>query len=76
MREEIPGYEELQDAVASASAGRNILELGIGTGQTALRVLARNPGAHWTGIDASEAMLAAARNVLPSADLRLEVVPK
>ncbi len=71
MHEEIPGYEELQDAVAAAAAGRNVLELGTGTGETALRVLARNPGARWTGIDASEPMLAQARERLPDADLRL-----
>ena len=71
MYEEIPGYEELQEAVAAASTGRRILELGTGTGETALRVLARNPGAHWTGIDSSEAMLARARERLPSADLRV-----
>lgn len=71
MREEVPGYEELQDAVASASSGRKILELGTGTGETALRVLARNPGAQWTGIDSSEAMLARARERLPSADLHV-----
>ena len=71
MREEIPGYEELQDAVAAASTSHNVLELGTGTGETALRVLARNPGAQWTGIDASEAMLTQARQRLPSADLRV-----
>ena len=71
MHEEIRGYEELQDAVAAAAAGRNVLELGTGTGETALRVLARNPGARWTGIDASEPMLARARERLPDADLRL-----
>ncbi|HZT93148.1 MAG TPA: class I SAM-dependent methyltransferase [Gaiellaceae bacterium] len=71
MHEEIPGYEELQDAVAAASRGRRILELGTGTGETALRVLARNPRAQWTGIDASEAMLEHARERLPDADLRV-----
>lgn len=71
MQEEIPGYEELQAAVAAASSGRRILELGTGTGETAVRVLARNPGARWTGIDASEAMLARARERLPAADLRV-----
>src|SRR3954463_178242 len=65
MLEEIPGYEELQEAVAAQARGTKILELGTGTGETALRVLARNPGARWTGIDASEAMLAAARTRLP-----------
>lgn len=74
MLEEIPGYEELEDAVAAATeaiAPRNVLELGTGTGETALRVLARHPDSHWTGIDASMQMLARARERLPQADLRL-----
>lgn len=70
--DEIPGYDDLQDAVAAASEGQNVLELGTGTGETALRVLARNPGAHWTGIDGSEAMVAHARERLPGADLRVQ----
>src|SRR5437588_11610643 len=66
MRAELPGYEELQEAVAAATGGVDpgtVLELGIGTGETAVRVLARHPGVRWTGIDASEPMLerAAAR---------------
>ena len=47
MRDEIPGYAELQDAVAAATEGveaRAVLELGTGTGETALRVLALPPG--------------------------------
>jgi tRNA (cmo5U34)-methyltransferase len=73
MLDEIPGYGELEDAVAAAATGSTILELGTGTGETALRVLARNPGARLTGIDASEAMLAAARARLPAdADLRVQ----
>jgi len=74
MHAEVPGYEELEAAVAAATAAfeaRSILELGTGTGETALRVLADHPNAHWTGIDASEAMLARARERLPHADLRL-----
>jgi tRNA (cmo5U34)-methyltransferase len=74
MFAEIPGYEELQTAVAEATAGlevRTVLELGTGTGETALRVLERHPAASWTGIDASEAMLERARERLPTADLRL-----
>ena len=74
MHEEIPGYEELQDAVAQATAdlpGRTVLELGTGTGETAARVLARHPDARWTGIDASEAMLAHARVRLPQAELHV-----
>jgi len=75
MAAEIPGYEELQEAVVAATAdvrAARVLELGTGTGETALRVRARHPGATWVGIDASEAMLARARERLPDADLRLQ----
>ncbi|MGH3053579.1 MAG: class I SAM-dependent methyltransferase [Gaiellaceae bacterium] len=75
MAEEIPGYEELQEAVAAATAGfraTRVLELGTGTGETALRVRAQHPEADWVGIDASEPMLARARERLPGADLRLQ----
>ena len=75
MAAEIPGYEELQEAVAAATAGvqaERVLELGTGTGETALRVRAGQPPAQWIGIDASEAMLARARERLPDADLRLQ----
>jgi tRNA (cmo5U34)-methyltransferase len=71
MLEEIPGFEELEDAVAARATGTRILELGTGSGETAVRVLARNPGAAYTGIDSSEAMLAAAKARLPEeVDLR------
>jgi cyclopropane fatty-acyl-phospholipid synthase-like methyltransferase len=49
-----------------------VLELGTGTGETALRVRVRHPAASWVGIDSSEAMLARARERLPDADLRLQ----
>jgi tRNA (cmo5U34)-methyltransferase len=71
MHDEIPGYDELQDAVAGAVEGTRILELGTGTGETALRILARLPAASWTGIDADEGMLGRARERLPHADLHL-----
>jgi tRNA (cmo5U34)-methyltransferase len=74
MLAEIPGYEELEAAVAAATAGleaRTVLELGTGTGETALHVLGNHPDACWTGIDASEAMLSRARERLPNAELRL-----
>ena len=73
IRDEIPRFDELQDAVAAATGGdaiRTVLELGVGTGETARRVLAPHPRAHLTGIDASERMLEAARAALPDADLR------
>ena len=72
MLAEVPGYEDLQEAVADAAQGRNVLELGAGTGETAVRILARNSGARWTGIDASEAMLEHARERLTNADLRVQ----
>ncbi len=75
MAAEIPGYEELQEAVTAATTqirATRVLELGTGTGETALRVRAGRPDAEWVGIDASEAMLARARERLPDADLRLQ----
>jgi tRNA (cmo5U34)-methyltransferase len=72
MTEEIPGYAELEDAVAAATEGlevTRVLELGTGTGETAVRILAKHPGAHWTGIDSSRAMLDRARERLPGAEL-------
>jgi tRNA (cmo5U34)-methyltransferase len=74
MAAEIPGYEELQEAVAAATAdvrATRVLELGTGTGETALPVLAEHLEARWVGIDASEPMLARARERLPGGDLRL-----
>jgi tRNA (cmo5U34)-methyltransferase len=75
MAAEIPGYGELQDAVAAAAASvsaSRVLELGTGTGETALRVRVGQRDAEWVGIDASEAMLGRARERLPDADLRLQ----
>jgi tRNA (cmo5U34)-methyltransferase len=75
MAVEIPGYGELQEAVVAASAdvrATRVLELGTGTGETAMRVRALHPEASWVGIDSSEAMLARARERLPDADLRLQ----
>jgi tRNA (cmo5U34)-methyltransferase len=72
MHDEVPGYDELQEAVADATSGGTVLELGTGTGETALRILARHPNSRWTGIDASAAMLDRAAERLPSADLRVQ----
>ena len=72
IRGAVPGYDAFQDRVAAAAAGpaaiavRRILELGTGSGETALRLLARHPGARLVGIDESAAMLAAARERLPA----------
>jgi tRNA (cmo5U34)-methyltransferase len=72
MHDEVPHYDELQAETARASDGvdaRMILELGVGTGETARRVLALHPHAGLVGIDASAEMLAEAN--LPEADLRI-----
>jgi len=73
MLEEIPDYVELQAEAARATEDvrpTHILELGVGTGETARRVLELHPGAHLTGIDSSAEMLARAREILLEADLR------
>jgi tRNA (cmo5U34)-methyltransferase len=74
MLGEVPGYLELQDETVRATEGlrtARILELGIGTGETARRVLAHHPDAQLVGIDSSRSMLEEARHALPGADLRV-----
>jgi tRNA (cmo5U34)-methyltransferase len=75
VQAEVPDYETLQERVAASTgeAGvRELLELGVGTGETARRVLGRHPGARLTGIDESPPMLERARTSLPrSTDLRV-----
>ena len=69
IREEVRGYDELQERVAAATVGvdaRRMLELGVGTGETARRVLALHPRARLTGFDASAGMLGRARATLPA----------
>jgi tRNA (cmo5U34)-methyltransferase len=69
IRAEISRYDELQARVVEATRGgrvRTVLELGVGTGETARRILALHPAATLVGIDANEAMLAAAREALPA----------
>ncbi len=67
IRSEVPGYDRLQDELVAASGlgARRILELGTGTGETALRLLARHPEAALVGVDSSAGMLAAAGAALP-----------
>jgi tRNA (cmo5U34)-methyltransferase len=73
MTSEMPGYFRLQETAAAATGAgaARMLELATGTGETALRVLARHPDASLLGIDASSDMLAVARERLPGADLRV-----
>jgi tRNA (cmo5U34)-methyltransferase len=72
IRVEIPRFDEFQDEVARATTGgdvRAVLELGVGTGETSRRVRVLHPQAALTGIDASAAMLAGAREALPDVEL-------
>jgi len=74
MLAEVPSYPNLQAETAKATAtvqAHTILELGIGTGETAKRVLAEHPDARLTAIDSSPEMVERARAVVPQADLRL-----
>jgi len=74
MLAEIAAYPELQERTAAATEGleaREILELGIGTGETTRRILEKHPRASLTAIDSSPEMLERARAAFPGADLRL-----
>jgi len=67
MRDALPAYDRMQDALAQATAdvaATRILDLGTGTGETARRVLAAHPGAHVVGLDASADMLGLAQALL------------
>jgi tRNA (cmo5U34)-methyltransferase len=71
---EIPSYVELQDRTAEATVGvaaSTILDLGAGTGETAVRVAGTHPSAHLVGIDESVEMLAHARLRLPEGEFRV-----
>ena len=65
LREALPRYDELEDASVAAVPfpPRRVLELGIGTGETTRRLLARFPEAQLTGLDADPAMIFAAREM-------------
>jgi tRNA (cmo5U34)-methyltransferase len=74
IRAEVPAYDELQAAVGEATVDirtERVLELGVGTGQTAKRILDIHPEAELVGIDESAEMLAAACAEVAAADLRV-----
>ncbi len=73
MLAEIPAYPELQTQTAAAARGieaHEILELGIGTGETTRRILEVHQEARLTAIDSSPEMLERARSAFPDADLQ------
>jgi tRNA (cmo5U34)-methyltransferase len=63
IRAEVPRYDELQDAAIGAIpfAPARVLELGVGTGETTRRLLARHPAAEVTGLDSQPEMVFKAR---------------
>lgn len=76
IREDIPLYDEFQEQVARAGSGgsvRRILDLGTGTGETALRLLEHHPEASLVGIDESESMLTEARRRMDDGRTSLRV---
>ena len=61
----MPRYDELQDATIEAipRPPRRVLELGVGTGETACRLLERHPDAEVTGLDSQPEMVFRARDL-------------
>lgn len=67
MAEEVPDYQRLQEELLAATLkapAQSVLDLGIGSGLTAARVLEAHPDASLVGIDSSSAMLAATEELL------------
>jgi tRNA threonylcarbamoyl adenosine modification protein (Sua5/YciO/YrdC/YwlC family) len=75
IREDIPLFEQLQEELVAGSGNgaKRVLELGTGTGETTRRLLRRHPDATVVGVDASESMLARARQTLPADRVSLRV---
>lgn len=65
IRAEVPRFDELQAAAIAAIPDQptRVLDLGVGTGETARRVLAAHPEAEITGLDSSAEMLFRAREL-------------
>jgi tRNA (cmo5U34)-methyltransferase len=76
IRTQVPRYDEIQDSVVSLLSVRpphRLLDLGTGTGVTALRVLEAIPSALVVGLDVSGEMLARARQRLRRHRNRVEL---
>src|SRR5687768_13459163 len=74
MRAEVPDYEALQQAAIGATrsvAVHRVLELGVGTGETTVRLLEQHPDALIWGLDSNSAMLQAAQARCPGARFRV-----
>lgn len=74
MHAELADYPRLQEETVAAAGDvmvQEMLELGIGTGETARRMVELHPDARLTAIDSSPEMLEHARSTFPGQDLRL-----
>jgi len=71
VRGQVPLYDALQDAAVAAIPFQpeQVLELGIGTGETARRLLARFPEAKVTGLDSDPDVLFKARDIVEEVSL-------
>jgi tRNA (cmo5U34)-methyltransferase len=65
IRADVPRYDELQEETVAAVpfAPARVLELGVGTGETTRRLLARFPEARVTGLDSTPQMAFRAREL-------------
>ncbi len=65
IRVEVPRYDELQEETIQAVpfSPQRVLELGVGTGETARRLLERYPDAELTGLDSQPEMVFKAREL-------------
>ncbi len=65
IRAEVPRYDELQEETIQAVpfSPQRVLELGVGTGETARRLLERYPDAELTGLDSQPEMVFKAREL-------------
>lgn len=74
IRTWIHDYDELQDQVARATADlrvMSVLDLGVGAGETAKRVLQIHPESRLVGLDSSPEMLLWAAQALPQGRVTL-----
>ena len=76
IRQQVPRYDEIHDTVASLLSLRpphRVLDLGVGTGFTALRILDALPEASLVGLDVSSEMLERARQRLRTHRRRVQL---